>query len=53
MFMVDREREGDALVEQFKVLGSTGNVYTVTIGQTPLCDCPDMIKNSKYAASDT
>lgn len=25
-FMIDRKREGDELSEEFKVLGSTGNV---------------------------
>lgn len=40
-FMVDRERadrEGE-LREEFKVLGSTGNVYTVIIQKVPSCDC--------------
>ncbi|TYJ57219.1 hypothetical protein B9479_002134 [Cryptococcus floricola] len=27
-------------------LGSTGNVYTVTIGSTPDCDCPDCEKGN-------
>jgi len=40
-FMIDRKREGDELKEEFKVLGSTGNVYTVIIGKVPSCDCPD------------
>lgn len=40
-FMVDRTREGDELREEFKVLGSTGNVYTVIIGKVPSCNCPD------------
>ncbi|KAG8881468.1 hypothetical protein FRB98_004307 [Tulasnella sp. 332] len=40
-FMIDRERDGDALREDFKVLGSTGNVYTVSIGILPSCNCPD------------
>ncbi|KAI9445094.1 hypothetical protein H4582DRAFT_883725 [Lactarius indigo] len=37
-FMIDRRREGNELKEEFKVLGSTGNVYTVTIGKLPSCD---------------
>jgi len=40
-FMIDRRREGDEPREEFKVLGSTGNVYTVTIGRLPSCNCPD------------
>ncbi|KAL7411975.1 hypothetical protein BDY24DRAFT_416537 [Mrakia frigida] len=45
MFLVDRTREGDELMEEFKILGSTGNVYTITIGLTPTCSCPDSAKN--------
>jgi len=40
-FMIDRRREGEELCEEFKVLGSTGNVYTVMIGRLPSCNCPD------------
>lgn len=29
---------------EFNVLGSTGNVYTVTIAKTPSCNCPDFAK---------
>ncbi|KAK0462400.1 uncharacterized protein EV420DRAFT_1524548 [Desarmillaria tabescens] len=45
-FMIDRERDGDELKETFKVLGSTGNVYTVVIDHTPRCDCPDASKGN-------
>ena len=61
MYLLDREREHEtndqqassssnvapAIVarEEFKVLGSTGNVYTVTIDRQPRCDCPDWLKN--------
>jgi hypothetical protein len=45
-YMIDRSREGDELKETFKVLGSTGNVYTVTIEQLPKCDCPDATKGN-------
>nr|XP_019013598.1 uncharacterized protein I206_01668 [Kwoniella pini CBS 10737]OCF52379.1 hypothetical protein I206_01668 [Kwoniella pini CBS 10737] len=43
LFMIEREHygEGASQTEQFKVLGSTGNVYTVDIGRSPKCDCPD------------
>ncbi|KAG9004086.1 hypothetical protein FRB94_002677 [Tulasnella sp. JGI-2019a] len=40
-FMIDRERDGEELREDFKVLGSTGNVYTVAIDTLPSCNCPD------------
>ncbi|KAK0213389.1 hypothetical protein DFS33DRAFT_121896 [Desarmillaria ectypa] len=45
-FMIDRERDGDDLKETFKVLGSTGNVYTVVIDHTPRCNCPDASKGN-------
>lgn len=38
-FMVDRQRNGDELREEFKVLGSTGNVYTIVIDHQPSCNC--------------
>jgi len=44
--MIDRHREGGALREEFKVLGSTGNVYTVTIDRLPECTCPDALKGN-------
>ena len=45
-FMIERVRDPEALRETFKVLGSTGNVYTVTIEQVPKCDCPDFGKGN-------
>lgn len=45
-FMIDREREGNELLETFKVLGSTGNVYTIAICTHPSCDCPDGSKGN-------
>ncbi len=32
--------------EEFKVLGSTGNVYTVMITKLPTCNCPDFEKGN-------
>ncbi|WWD15968.1 hypothetical protein CI109_100392 [Kwoniella shandongensis] len=47
MFMLEREKTGPVdLAETFKVLGSTGNVYTVNIGTLPRCDCPDCKKGN-------
>jgi hypothetical protein len=37
--MVERERNPNELSETFKVLGSTGNVYSVRIDTLPSCDC--------------
>ncbi|KAJ2923755.1 hypothetical protein H1R20_g13336, partial [Candolleomyces eurysporus] len=45
-FMVDRRRNDGELREEFSVLGSTGNVYTITIGTTPKCNCPDAGKGN-------
>ncbi|KAI5124074.1 hypothetical protein M0805_003901 [Coniferiporia weirii] len=45
-FMIDRKREGQELKEVFSVLGSTGNVYTVTIDRRPSCNCPDAMKGN-------
>lgn len=42
--MLDRQRDG--LKEAFTVLGSTGNVYTVTIDKLPGCNCPDASKGN-------
>lgn len=39
-FNVDRQKIS-SLCEQFKVLGSTGNVYTVQIRNVSHCNCPD------------
>ncbi|ODN84634.1 hypothetical protein L202_00541 [Cryptococcus amylolentus CBS 6039] len=48
MFMIERiaYQPEPHRADQFKVLGSTGNVYTVTIGSTPDCDCPDCEKGN-------
>ncbi|BGP40199.1 hypothetical protein JCM10449v2_004157 [Rhodotorula kratochvilovae] len=45
-FCVERRRTGETS-EEFKVLGSTGNRYTVRIDKIPDCDCPDGIKGNK------
>ncbi|EJD41248.1 hypothetical protein AURDEDRAFT_106240 [Auricularia subglabra TFB-10046 SS5] len=45
-YMVERRRSGEESREEFKVLGSTGNVYTVVIDKLPSCDCPDACKGN-------
>ncbi|OJT07851.1 Mitogen-activated protein kinase kinase kinase 1 [Trametes pubescens] len=45
-FMIDRRRQGTELKEEFSVLGSTGNVYTVVIDKKPSCTCPDASKGN-------
>ncbi|KAJ7732333.1 hypothetical protein DFH07DRAFT_906092 [Mycena maculata] len=45
-YMVDRNRAEGELKEEFQVLGSTGNIYTVTIQHRPSCNCPDAQKGN-------
>ncbi|GAA5850422.1 hypothetical protein JCM8547_001870 [Rhodosporidiobolus lusitaniae] len=45
-FCVHRQRTSE-ISEEFKVLGSTGNQYTVTVDHRPKCDCPDGAKGNK------
>ncbi|THH05732.1 hypothetical protein EW145_g4583 [Phellinidium pouzarii] len=45
-FMIDRKRDDQELREEFSVLGSTANVYTVTIDKRPSCTCPDATKGN-------
>ncbi|KAJ3548010.1 hypothetical protein NMY22_g1441 [Coprinellus aureogranulatus] len=45
-FMVDRRRNDGELREEFSVLGSTGNIYTVMVDKLPKCDCPDARKGN-------
>jgi hypothetical protein len=46
MFMLDRnmtyDREGHPC-EIFTIAGSTGNIYTCSIGRKPKCDCMDAV----------
>lgn len=39
-FCIGRTRTSE-ITEEFKVLGSTGNVYTIRVCHVPTCDCPD------------
>ncbi|KAJ3033859.1 hypothetical protein HDV00_005708, partial [Rhizophlyctis rosea] len=45
MFLIDR-KVVSGLQQEFRVLGSTGNVYTVTISHLLSCDCPDSQKGN-------
>ncbi|KAF3930961.1 hypothetical protein ABW19_dt0210631 [Dactylella cylindrospora] len=45
MFCLGRARREEDLTEEFKIAGSTGNVYTVTLANIPTCNCPDSKKN--------
>ena len=48
MFMLDRRMVHDAnghREETFTIAGSTGNIYTCTIGRSPKCDCMDAVSS--------
>lgn len=47
--VLSRERSGkdDAPEEKIIVAGSTGNVYTISIGLVPSCDCPHARKGNQ------
>lgn len=46
--MVDRRRNEGELREEFSVLGSTGNIYTVVVDKLPKCDCAPHFLSSLY-----
>ncbi|KAI9797818.1 MAG: hypothetical protein M1833_005321 [Piccolia ochrophora] len=49
MFVIDREDSGSADCPEgvFEMAGTTGNVYTVKIGNLPSCTCPDNQKGNQ------
>ncbi|GAA98028.1 uncharacterized protein L969DRAFT_46584 [Mixia osmundae IAM 14324] len=44
MYFVGREQVGAS--QEFKIIGSVGNVYTTVISTEPTCDCPDAEKGN-------
>jgi hypothetical protein len=46
LYLISRIPGENALERQYRVLGDSGNVYTVTIGRLPRCDCPDGAKGN-------
>ncbi|KAF2840819.1 hypothetical protein M501DRAFT_917550, partial [Patellaria atrata CBS 101060] len=48
MFVIDRTRKGteECPEELVDIAGTTGNIYTVHIKQTPTCTCPHAIKGN-------
>lgn len=55
MFVIDRQRHNnddcphstaDCPIEVVELAGSTGNIYTVTIGHVPTCSCPNFVKGN-------
>lgn len=49
MFVISRSREGKdgALEENVDIVGTTGNIYRVTITLEPRCTCPDNRKGNQ------
>jgi len=45
MYLISRTDKSE-LEKEFAVLGSVGNVYTVTVSQKPRCTCPDFEKGN-------
>ena len=49
MVVLGRKRMADAgaAAEEIEIVGSTGNIYAVTISHLPSCTCPDSAKGNK------
>jgi len=49
MIVIGRTRSGSGsdLQETIDIVGTTGNIYTVTIGRLPSCTCPDHLKGNE------
>lgn len=49
MVVICRTRSGsdEDLHEDIDIVGTTGNIYTVTIGRLPTCTCPDSQKGNE------
>ncbi|KAI9729875.1 MAG: hypothetical protein M1834_006624 [Cirrosporium novae-zelandiae] len=49
MFVIDRNRGGtnEEPEETFQIAGTTGNIYSITIGKLPSCTCPDNEKGNQ------
>jgi hypothetical protein len=45
MYVVDKRKLSDTSME-YRVLGSTGNLYKIVMGPSPSCNCPDAMKGN-------
>jgi hypothetical protein len=45
--ILTHEYDADDLERKYEVMGTTGNVYTVSILNTPTCTCPDYVSRNK------
>ena len=43
LFLIETLEPKEEKVRQYVVMGSTGNVYTVTVTNVPTCTCPDHV----------
>lgn len=43
LYLIERKAPTEKYVRIFTIMGSTGNLYDVTITQTPKCTCPDFV----------
>lgn len=41
LYLIDTIEPTDKYIREFAVMGSTGNIYTVKIKESPECTCPD------------
>jgi len=46
LYLIDRTANLDN--HTFRVIGSTGNLYTISIGDSVKCDCPDPVQICKH-----
>lgn len=47
LFLIEILDSTSEYQKKFKIMGSTGNVYNVTIENNCRCDCPDFLKRAK------
>jgi hypothetical protein len=48
IFLILTHKYDDDILERaYEVMGTTGNVYTVTINKSPTCTCPDYMTRAK------
>ena len=44
MLLIERSPKIKNFQREFIIMGSTGNIYNITIKDTPMCTCPDYVK---------
>lgn len=47
LYLIERKPPTEKYIRIFTVMGSTGNIYDVTITQSPTCTCPDYVSRKK------